>query len=136
MNYNNFNNYKEPVYHNNTDYKNELYNYNDYNDYNNSRINYNNGNKNYLIENYINQNNSNYYNEYNINNNQFPFYDKNQQIYNDTKERSLNLGNYKNNINYMYMTPKSNKIYRSRAVHNIKKEDKQNFLLIHKLLYD
>ena len=42
----------------------------------------------------------------------------------------------KNNDDYMYMTPKGNKIYKSRAIKSIKKEDKENFLLIHKLLYD
>ena len=36
----------------------------------------------------------------------------------------------------MYMSPERNKIYKSRAINSIKKEDKQNFLLIHKMLYN
>ena len=38
------------------------------------------------------------------------------------------------------MTPKPNKIYykedKFKAINEIKNEDKQNFLLIHKLLYE
>ena len=132
INYNNFNNSKEPIYYNNTGYENDIYNYNDYNNY---KINYNNCN-NYFLENDINQNNTDYYNEYNIYNNQFNDFDENEEKYNDVEKRSLSMGNYRNNVNYMYMTPKCNKIYKSRAVNSIKKEDKQNFLLIHKLLYN
>ena len=133
INYNNFKNSKEKIYCNNTGYENDIYNYNDYNNY---RINYNNCNNNYYLENDINQNIPDYYSEYNIYNNQYNDYDENEEKYNDIEKRSLSMGNYKNNVNYMYMTPKCNKIYKSRAVNNIKKEDKQNFLLIHKLLYN
>ena len=133
INYNNFNNSKEKIYYNNTGYENDIYNYNGYNNY---RINYNNCNNNYYLENDINQNIPDYYSEYNIYNNQYNDYDESEEKYNDIEKRSLSMGNYKNNVNYMYMTPKCNKIYKSRAVNNIKKEDKQNFLLIHKLLYN
>ena len=133
VNYNNFNNSKEGIYYNNTDYENDKYYFNDYN---NCNINYNNCDNSSNFENDFNKNESNYYNEYNYYKNDIDEYNKYDYQYNDIGQRSLNMGYNKNKRNYMFMTPKCNKIYKSHVINNIKREDQENFLLIHKLLYD
>jgi hypothetical protein len=70
-----------------------------------------------------------------IYNNNYDEYNKSEQQCNDISRRNLSMGNDKGKYTYMYMTPNCNKIYKSRVVQSIKKEDKDNFLLIHKLLY-
>ena len=133
----NFNDYK--------DYQGQIYNYNhtyyennpfNFNEYNNNNKSFNKCRNNYLIEKDINHNNLDYYNEYNIYNNQYDEFCGYEKKYKNIGKRNLNIENYENNNNYMYITPESNKIYKSRAISSIKKEDKQNFLLIHKLLYN
>ena len=133
INYNNFNNSKEHICYNNTEYENNIYNNNDYNNYN---INYTYCNSNFGLKNDINPNYSDYYNEYNKYNNRMGEYYESKPQFNNIGRRSLSVGYNRRNVNHMYTTPKSNKIYKSRAMNNLKREDQENFLLIHKLLYD
>ena len=133
-NFHNFKESKEQIYnYNHTDYENDIFNFNDY--YNN-KINFNNCNNNYFFEKDINHNNIDYYNEYNNYNNQYNRYRGYEKEYKDFTKINLNFGDYENDDNFMYMSPERNKIYKSRAINSIKKEDKQNFLLIHKMLYN
>ena len=106
-----------------------------YNNYNNNEINYNNCNNNYFINDNLNRNYPDY-NDYNIYNNQLTEYNNYINNYNEPKERSFSMGHNNQNYTYMYMTPSKNNIYKSRTLNNINKEDKENFLLIHKMLYD
>ena len=107
----------------------------DYNNDNNTYLNYNHFNTEYNNENdnYFNQNYPNNYYEYNDRGEECNNFDRS---FNNVNKRNYSMEKCKNNDDYMYMTPKGNKIYKSRAIKSIKKEDKENFLLIHKLLYD
>ena len=64
------------------------------------------------------------------------FKNKYENQNNDIRERSFTMGCNKHNFTYEYINPIKNSIYKSRALKNIKKEDEENFLLIHKLLYN
>jgi len=130
INYNNFNNINNQCYYNTNAYENDI---NYYNNNNNIDLSYNNYNNNYYNDD-INQNISDYNN--NIYHNHFTEYNNYEDKYSEPKERSFSMGHYNQNYTYMYMTPNDNNIYKSRTLKNIKKEDKENFLLIHKMLYD
>ena len=132
-NYIKHNKLENPTYYNynNTEYENDIHDYNDYN----FRISDNNCYNHFYTEKDINENNSGYYYDHNIYNNNYDEYNKSEQQCNDISRRNLSMGNDKGKYTYMYMTPNCNKIYKSRVVQSIKKEDKDNFLLIHKLLY-
>ena len=132
INYNNINDLNNDNYYNNDDL---ITNDNYYNNYNNNEINYNNCNNNYFINDNLNRNYPDY-NDYNIYNNQLSEYNNYINNYNEPKERSFSMGHNNQNYTYMYMTPSKNNIYKSRTLKNINKEDKENFLLIHKMLYD
>ena len=132
VNYNNYNNLNSQCYYNNNALETDL---NYYNYYNNNDISYNNCNNNYFNAHDINQNYTDY-NDYNIYKNQLTEYNNYEDKYNEPKERSFSMGHNKENYTYMYMTPINNNIYKSRTLKNINKEDKENFLLIHKMLYD
>ena len=132
INYNNINDLNNDNYYNNDDL---ITNDNYYNNYNNNEINYNNCNNNYFINDNLNRNYPDY-NDYNIYNNQLTEYNNYINNYNEPKERSFSMGHNNQNYTYMYMTPSKNNIYKSRTLNNINKEDKENFLLIHKMLYD
>ena len=137
----NYNNYNDSQYNNDNNnnnlkyncYDNTDYEYDNYNDYNNSNINCNDCyNNNYLEYN----NDINSKDNYNFN------YSDNIENFGDYEKRRSYSNNCYNNKkdNYIYMTPKPNKMYshdnKFRAIDEIKNEDKQNFLLIHKLLYE
>ena len=130
FNYNNLNN---PHYYNNTEYENDIHYYNNYNNTEDNCYNYNN---NYFIENDINQNYLNNNHDYILYNNYASEYNKYENQNNDIRERSFTMGCNKHNFTYEYINPIKNSIYKSRALKNIKKEDEENFLLIHKLLYN
>ena len=131
INYNNFNNINNQCYYNTNAYENDI---NYYNNNNNVDLSYNNYNNNYYNDDDINKNISDYNN--NIYHNHFTEYNNYEDKYSEPKERSFSMGHYNQNYTYMYMTPNDNNIYKSRTLKNIKKEDKENFLLIHKMLYD
>ena len=121
-----------------------------YNNYSNSNCNYKDNITDCEYDNcndYSNHNYNSYYNNkcFDCNNEQYNFnYSDNND--NDNYEdyekgrRSFSNDCYNNkNYNYIYMTPKPNKMYynenKLNPMNEIKNEDKQNFLLINKLLY-
>ena len=136
----NYNNYSNSIcnYNNQDNCYNitdcEYDNYNDYNDYSNYSNNNNYSNNYYYNNNKcIDFNNDEYNFNFSDNNDNFEEYEKGR--------RSFSHSYYTNKKdNYLYMTPKPNKMYfnenKFRPINEIKNEDKQNFLLIHKLLYE
>ena len=146
INYNNYssNNNNFPDNSNNcfsnTYFQKDNYNFTEKNNYNKYNINYNDCND--YLEQADNIDNNKFYDLNNYNN-----CDNNDENYEDFREckegrKSFNDNNYYNNKkdNLINLTPKSDKAYytdnKYKVIDNIKKEDKQNFLLIHKLLYN
>ena len=129
LSYNNLNNNN---YNNNTEYENDIHFYND----NNIQENCYNYDNNFFTENDINPNYTNNNYDYNIYNNYVGEFNRYENQNNNIRERSYTMGCNKHNFTYEYINPIKNRIYKSQAMKNIKKEDEENFLLIHKLLYD
>ena len=150
INYNNYNSHNYSNLRNdclyNTDFKND--NFNKYNCYgfnndNNVNINYTNycNNCNNNIDNNNELDNNEGYN-FNYNNNYNDEYEEFQDSEELRRGRKIFNDNYYNQNNYLNnnISPKTNKLYykddKCKMIKEIKKEDKQNFLLIHKLLYN